>query len=81
MIEKPTRISELDDALLTPGQGFRAMAKFLRAYFDRTDDRGALATIVGDVELEAGGSSTDPAAISDWAASVRQVIEEEDARG
>jgi hypothetical protein len=56
------------------------MAEFLRAYFDRTDGRGALATIVGDVELEADGSSTDPAAISDWAASVRQVLEE-DARG
>jgi hypothetical protein len=80
MTEKPTRISELDDVLLTPGQGFRAMAKFLRAYFDRTDGRGALATIVGDAELEADGSSTDPAAISDWAASVRQVLGE-DARG
>jgi hypothetical protein len=80
MTEKPTRISELEEVPLTSGQAFRAMANFLRAYFDRTDGRGALATIVGDVELEADGSSTDPAAISDWAASVRQVLDE-DARG
>lgn len=76
-MERPTNISELDDVSLTASQGFRAMVIFLRAYFDRTRGEGKLTTIVGNVELEASGTSTDPAAISDWAISVRRVLDED----
>jgi hypothetical protein len=71
-------LGELDGVALTASQGFRAMGKFLFAYFDRTDGRGLLATIVGDVELERDGSSTDPAALSDWVDSVNAVLAEDD---
>jgi hypothetical protein len=74
----PISIQDLDDVALTSGQGFRAMAKFLAAYFERTGGRGALRTLVGDVELEPGGSSTDPAALSDWIGCVREVLAEDD---
>jgi hypothetical protein len=70
----PMILSELDDVVLTSSQGFRAMSKFLRAYFDETGGNGLLATIVGDVELEENGTSTDPAALSDWANCVAQVL-------
>lgn len=73
----PMKLSELEDVLLTSSQGFRAMGKFLRAYFDRTGGNGLLATIVGDVELEDGGTSTDPAALSDWASCVAQVLSDD----
>jgi hypothetical protein len=75
----PLRIDQLDGTVTT-GQAFRALEKFLKAYFDRTAGRGALATIVGDVELERDGTSTDPAALSDWLACVSQVLQE-DAEG
>jgi hypothetical protein len=70
----PMMLSELDGVVLSSSQGFLAMSKFLHAYFDRTGGNGLLSTIVGDVELEADGTSTDPAAISDWAECVAQVL-------
>jgi len=75
---KPATLGDLDAVTLTASQGFRAMGKFLRAYFDRTDGAGALATIVGDVELESDGSSTDPAALFDWVGCVAAVLAEDD---
>src|SRR5437588_10495011 len=42
MPDRPTKIDELEDVPLTSGQGFRAMGKFLAAYFDRTNGRGRL---------------------------------------
>jgi hypothetical protein len=77
-IKNPIVLSELDDVTFTASQGFRAMSRFLRDYFDRTEGGGALATIVGDVELESDGSSTDPAALSDWADCVKAVLAEDD---
>jgi len=56
------------------------MGRFLAAYFDRTGGQGSLRTIVGDVELEGDGTSTDPAALSDWEASVREVLDEDAGR-
>jgi hypothetical protein len=76
-MNEPMKISELDDVTLTASQGFRAMGKFLQAYFDRTGGAGELRTIVGDVELESDGSSTDPAALSDWTLYVREVLGED----
>jgi hypothetical protein len=76
-IRKPLTVSQLDDVAITSAQGFRAMGKFLRAYFDRTSGTGWLRTIAGDVELE-GGYSTDPAALSDWVECVNAVLAEDD---
>jgi hypothetical protein len=76
----PIRLNELDRTTITAGQGFRALNKFLKAYFDRTSGQGPLATIVGDVELEDDGTSTDPAALSDWSACVDAVLREDDVR-
>jgi hypothetical protein len=76
-IKKPTTLGDLDDIALTSAQGFRAMGKFLRAYFDRTGGSGELGTIVGDVELENNGTSSDPAALSDWVACVDAVLAED----
>lgn len=53
------------------------MAKFLLAYFERTEGAGPVRTLVGDVEIESDGSSTDPAALSDWAKAVNEVLEEQ----
>ena len=72
-------LGELDDVTLTSSQGFRAMGKFLKAYFDQTHGAGALRTIVGDVEIESDGSSTDPAALSDWVDCVTIVLAEDNA--
>jgi hypothetical protein len=69
-------LPDLDGVTLTASQGFRAMAKFLYAYFERTEGEGPVRTLVGDVEIESDGSSTDPAALSDWAKAVDQVLEE-----
>ena len=71
---QPITLRALDDLPLTASQGFRAMGLFLRSYFDRTHGSGALATIVGDVEIESDGSSTDPAALSDWVSCVNAVL-------
>lgn len=69
-------LSDLDGVTLTASQGFRAMAKFLSAYFERTEGEGPMRTLVGDVEIESDGSSTDPAALSDWAQVVEEVLGE-----
>jgi hypothetical protein len=51
-------ISDLDEVTLTASQGFRAMAKFLSAYFERTEGSGPVRTLVGDVEIEGDGGIT-----------------------
>jgi hypothetical protein len=69
-------LSDLDGVTMTASQGFRAMAKFLFAYFERTEGIGPVRTLVGDVEIESDGSSTDPAALSDWAQAIEEVLGE-----
>ncbi len=73
-MKQPTKIADLDGTSLTAAQGFLAMSKFVTAYFQRTRGRGELATLVGDIELERNGTSTDPAAMSDWLECVNQVL-------
>jgi hypothetical protein len=73
----PLSLADLDGTTLTASQGFRAMSRFLVAYFDRTHGEGAIRTLVGDVELESDGSSTDPAALSDWQACIAAVLAED----
>jgi hypothetical protein len=77
----PMTLAELDRTALTASQAFRAMGKFLAAYFDRTHGEGPVRTLVGDVEIERDGSSTDPAALSDWRRCVMEVLAEDDEAG
>jgi hypothetical protein len=76
--EKPVKLADLDVVTLTASQGFRAMAKFLSGYFDRTSGAGPVRTLVGDVEIEANGSSVDPAALGDWRNCVSEVLAEDE---
>jgi len=76
-MQKPVMLADLDDLPLTASQGFRAMAKFLSGYFERTNGMGPVRTLVGDVEIESDGSSTDPAALGDWQECVRAVLAED----
>lgn len=50
--------------------GYRAMFRFLEAYYDRTgsDELGAL---LGGLALDEDGRPMDPAAWTDWLAAVR----------
>jgi hypothetical protein len=48
----PETLANLDGTTITASQGFRALGKFLMAYFDRTHGEGRMRTLVGDVELE-----------------------------
>jgi hypothetical protein len=74
--KQPLKLDDLDELTITSSQGFLAMGKFLRAYFDRTKGTGDIATICSDVEVEGDRMSTDPAALSDWARAVDEVVKE-----
>ena len=76
-MQRPVKLGDLDEVTLTASQGFRAMAKFLLGYFERTNGAGPVRTLVGDIELEKDGSSTDPAALSDWRECVTKVLAED----
>ena len=80
-MQTPGKLADLDDVALTASQGFRAMAKFLSGYFERTNGMGPVRTLVGDVEIESDGSSTDPAALSDWHECVMAVLAEDGKAG
>lgn len=75
--QRPVKIADLDDVALTASQGFRAMAKFLLGYVERTNGAGPVRTLAGDVEIESDGGSTDPAALSDWQECVMAVLAED----
>lgn len=74
--KQPLKLEDLDNITLNASQAFLAMGKFLRAYFDRTKGAGDIATICSDVEIEGDRMSTDPAALSDWAQAVDEVVKE-----
>jgi hypothetical protein len=74
--KQPLKLNDLDDGLIKSSQGFLAMGKFLRAYFDRTKGTGDIATICSDVEIEGDEMSSDPAALSDWVQAVEEVLRE-----
>jgi hypothetical protein len=56
---------------LSEQQAYQAMVEFLWQYARRAGDD--LVTLLGDVELEADGRPTDPAAWSDWLDCVSHV--------
>jgi hypothetical protein len=79
--QKPVKLEDLDGMVLTAKSRFRSMEKFLSKYCEQTNGMGAVRTLVGDVEIENDGSSTDPAALSDWQECVSAVLAEDDTAG
>jgi len=59
--------------ILSPEQAFRAMFVFLNEYYDRTQGTAELGEVLGDIQLNANGSTMDPAAWSDWLSAVDTV--------
>jgi hypothetical protein len=80
-MQTPVKLADLDDVALTASQGFRAMAKFLQVYSKQTNGMGQVGPLVGDVEIESDGSSTDPAALGDWQECVMVVLAEDGEAG
>jgi hypothetical protein len=75
--KQPLKLEDLDGISLRASDAYLAMGRFLRAYFDRTNGKGDLATICSDVEVEQDRMSTDPAALADWEKAVSEVLEGE----
>jgi hypothetical protein len=76
-MQTPVKLADLDTVALTASQGFRAMAKFLQVHSKQTNGMGQVGPLVGDVEIEGDGRSTDPAALGDWQECVRAVLAED----
>jgi hypothetical protein len=74
--KQPLKLEDLSEVHLTASQGFLAMGKFLLAYFQRTNGKGDIATLCADVYIESDRGSGDPAALSDWAECVGEVLGE-----
>jgi hypothetical protein len=56
---------------LSSEQAFRAMFLFLNAYYDRTQGKSELASVLSDIQLDPdSGSPADPATWEDWLAAV-----------
>lgn len=53
-------------------EAFAAMSRFVWQFANRAGDD--LLTLLGDIDLEADGGTTDPAAWNDWLACVRSVV-------
>lgn len=80
MPERPQKLDDLDSLELKASDAFLAMGRFLRAYFDRTNGKGDIATICSDVEVEGDKMSSDPAALSDWEKAIREVLDKDHER-
>lgn len=74
--KRAPKLEDLSEVHLTASQGFLAMGKFLHAYCERTGGKGYIATICADVEMEYDRGPVDPAALSDWAECVGEVLGE-----
>jgi hypothetical protein len=61
--------------LLSPEQAFNAMTVFLEEYYRRTEGKGELTAILGDIQINRhDGRPMDPAAWSDWLAAINRVL-------
>jgi hypothetical protein len=60
---------------LTPEQAFSAMTIFLSRYYERTEGKGELGAILGDIQVNRQGLPFDPAAWDDWLAAINQALE------
>ena len=59
--------------LMDEREAFEAMSRFIWQYANRAGDD--LITLIGDIQIEADGGPTDPAAWTDWLECVRTVKE------
>ena len=68
--------------LLSPEQAFRAMFAFLNAYYERTDGKAELGSVLSDIEQSRNdGLPNDPAAWGDWLAAVGSVLDQSKTEG
>jgi hypothetical protein len=66
----------MSDRLLSPDEAFRAMIKFLEAYYVRGGRKGDLATVLSDIQTNCDDRlPADPAAWNDWLEAIRSVLE------
>jgi hypothetical protein len=67
----------MNDQLLSPDEAFRAMYKFLEAYYVRGGRKGDLAAVLSDIQIMSDDRlPSDPAAWNDWIDAIRSVVEE-----
>ena len=67
----PPDSPEYEPTMLTEREAFLAMTDYIWRYAQTAGDD--LITLLGDTTIEADGGPTDPAAWSDWQASVRHI--------
>jgi hypothetical protein len=66
----------MNDRLLSPDEAFRAMFKFLEAYYIREGSKGDLATVLSDIQAIGDDRlPADPAAWNDWLDAIKSVLE------
>ena len=68
---QPHDSSESEPVVLTEREAFLVMTDYIWRYAQSAGDD--LITLLGDTTLEADGDPTDPAAWSDWLASVDRI--------
>jgi hypothetical protein len=67
----------MSDSLLSPNEAFRAMFKFLEAYYIREGHKGDLVSVLSDIQtISDDRLPADPAAWNDWLDAIRSVREE-----
>ena len=67
----------MNDQLLSPDEAFRAMFKFLEAYYVRGGRKGDLAAILSDIQIISDDRlPSDPGTWNDWLDAIRSVVEE-----
>ncbi len=53
------------------------MTRFALRYFDSADEPGRLRQLISDVEIEANGTTVDPASLTYWQECVSDVLAED----
>jgi hypothetical protein len=65
------------DQLLSPDEAFRAMFKFLEAYYVRGGRKGDLAAVLSDIQIMSDDRlPADPTTSKDCADAITSVVEE-----
>jgi hypothetical protein len=72
----------MNDQLLSPDEAFRAMFKFLEAYYARGGRKGDLAAVLSDIQIISDDRlPSDPGTWNDWLDAIRSVVEERTSPG
>ena len=67
----------MNDQRLSPDEAFRAMFKFLEAYYLRGGRKGDLAAVLSDIQIISDDRlPSDPGTWNDWLDAIRSVVEE-----